>query len=89
MNNSTPTPRTTAGRRFVAGGVLALSSVLVLGACGDDDEGVVDDGVEQEVEDTGEELEDLGEETGDAVEEETDEMDDDGSDDNSDDGSDG
>lgn len=79
MNNTTPAPRPTLRRRALAGGVLAASSILLLGACGDDDEGTVDDGVEQELEDVGNEMEDLGEETGDAVEDETDEMDDDGS----------
>lgn len=78
MNTPTHTHRSSRGRRLVAGGALTLSSILVLGACGDDDEGTVDDGVEQELEDMGNEAEDLGEETGDAVEEETDEMDDDG-----------
>lgn len=77
MNNSTPTPRASRGRRFVAGGALALSSVLVLGACGDDDEGTVDDGVEEEIDDVGNELGELGEDTGDAIEEETDDMNDD------------
>jgi hypothetical protein len=71
------TSRTTTSRsrRYAAGAALALSSVLVLGACGDDDEG----NVENELEDVGNEVGELGEDTGDAIEDGTDDMNDDGS----------
>jgi hypothetical protein len=59
---------------LVAAGALSLASITGLAACGDDDEGNVDDGVEGEVEDMGEEGEDLMEDTGDAIEENTDDM---------------
>lgn len=65
-------------RRYVAGAALALSSVLVLGACGDDDDGVVDDDLENQVDDVTDEMGDLGEDLGDSIEDGTDDLGDDG-----------
>jgi hypothetical protein len=75
--DDTPNRSTRRARRpiaVVAAGAMSLAALTGLAACGDDDEGNVDDGVEQELEDVGEEGEDLVEDTGDAIEENTDDM---------------
>jgi hypothetical protein len=73
---TTPTKRSIRRRTgaVVATGAFALTSLFGLAGCGDDDEGVVDDDVQDEVEDMGDEGEDLIEDTGDAIEEDTDDM---------------
>lgn len=80
---STPPRRARRPLALAAAGLLSLASLTGLAACGDDDDGVVDDDVEGELEDLGNEGEDLLEDTGDAVEEDTDDLtdDDDGNDD--------
>jgi hypothetical protein len=59
---------------IAASGLMSLAALTGLAACGGDDEGVVDDDVQNEVEDVGDEGEELVEDTGDAIEEDTDDM---------------
>ena len=78
--NTTPdiTNRSTRRARrpiaIAAAGLMSLAALTGLAACGGDDEGVVDDDVQNEVEDVGDEGEELVEDTGDAIEEDTDDM---------------